>query len=112
MIQLVYIQACPQIGAARRRLAAVLRSAGMPLHWEEWDAADPRTPDALRGWSSPTILINGKEVTGAGRASPHAACRLEGPPSALLIMAALGIGRAAASLDTCTRAQVLPPQPT
>ena len=31
------------------------------------DVLDPATPSSLTGWGSPTILVNGKDVTGHAR---------------------------------------------
>lgn len=49
--------------AARDRLEAALAECGLK-DYEEIDILDPATPDDLRGWGSPTILVDGADLTG------------------------------------------------
>lgn len=62
-IQFLAFEGCPLADAAREALEQALRTVG--LQYDEVDLLDPKTPDDLRGWGSPTILINGRDVTGA-----------------------------------------------
>ena len=43
--------------------------------YEEIDILDPDTPEDLRGWGSPTILVNGADVTGNAKGE-GAGCRI------------------------------------
>lgn len=62
-IQLLTFPGCPLADAARRELESALEHCG--LHdYEEIDLTGPSTPDELRAWGSPTILIDGKDVAG------------------------------------------------
>lgn len=70
-------------------LSRALHEVGAPAVWTEWDTADPACPPGLKGYGSPTILINGKDVAPgphpwappAGDAAPR--CRLyDGPDGA------------------------------
>jgi hypothetical protein len=47
----------------------------IPASWTEQDVTLPDAPVELRGYGSPTILVNGRDVMGAAPAD-GAACRL------------------------------------
>lgn len=88
-IELVFIEGCPHVDRARANLRSALASAGGSATWTEWDVGSDATPDRYRRFGSPTVLVNGRDVTGAGR-SQAIACRVEGGPSVAAIVAALG----------------------
>ena len=73
-VQLLFIPGCPSIDAARDALRRVLVMAGLPPSFEEVDVTAPKTAEPLRGWGSPTILVNGVDV--AGESPAGFACRL------------------------------------
>lgn len=79
-IDFVYFDGCPHASAARERLGKALGSLGLTERWNEWDSADAETPEHLRGFSSPTILVNGTDVE---RKSPTsgAGCAIGGGPT-------------------------------
>jgi mercuric ion transport protein len=58
--------------------------------YEELDILDASTPEELRGWGSPTILIDGEDVSG-GRKGDSVCCRVypesKGVPTAATIVA-------------------------
>lgn len=87
-IDLVYFEGCPHADAARQRLREVLASLGSTARWTEWDSEDAATPPRLRGYSSPTVLVNGIDVE---RKSPTsgAGCAVGGGPSVEALRAAL-----------------------
>lgn len=64
-IDLLYFQGCPHVDAARTQLGRALAQAGLPSEWNELDVRDASTPPALRGYGSPSILIDGVDVLGA-----------------------------------------------
>lgn len=75
-VELVYDRDCPNVDAARAVLRCAFAEIGVAPAWEEWDLNDRDSPDYVRGYGSPTILVNGKDVAGA---EPHAradCCRL------------------------------------
>ena len=92
-IQLLYFRGCPHVEAARQALAQALRAVEDPPPVAEIDVTDPSTPVELRAWGSPTILIDGVDVTG-GEAS-GSSCRLypdsdrKGAPPLAAIQSAL-----------------------
>ncbi len=106
-IQLLYFPECPNAEAARAALQDALQSLRIEYAVEEVDVTAPTTPDALRSWSSPTILINDMDIAGEPQPS-GSSCRLyvdgkgqrSGVPPVVLIKNALrnavdgGVGHA------------------
>jgi mercuric ion transport protein len=50
------------VDKARATLTRALQEVGAPAVWTEWSSADPGCPDQNRGYGSPTVLVNGKDV--------------------------------------------------
>jgi len=71
-VQLLYFPGCPNAAAARELLLRVLESEGLTVRIEEIDVTSPESPERLRGWGSPTILIDDADV--AGEKAPGGAC--------------------------------------
>ena len=105
-IELVFDRDCPNVGRAREMIRAALGEVGASAVWEEWDRADAATPPELRGYGSPSVLVNGKDVScDANEAvrSDANSCRvytddcgcLCGAPSARLIVRAIRLAQAA-----------------
>ena len=65
-IQLLVFEGCPLADAARCSLQTALDSLGI-CDFEEIDLLDPKTPDELRRWGSPTILVDGEDVAGMAK---------------------------------------------
>lgn len=95
-IQLITFPGCPNATAARAALDQALAAAGIADRIEEVNTSSPETPESLRGWGSPTILLNGEDV--GGQAAPTGpSCRLysdehgkvHGAPPASLLTAAV-----------------------
>ena len=92
-IQLLSFPGCPNADAARSALRGALVAAGLPPTFEEVDITAAETPEELRNWGSPTILVNGTDV--AGESPAGASCRLysnderRGVPADALILRAL-----------------------
>lgn len=77
-IQLLVFEGCPLADAARDALEVALTAVGVS-RYEEVDILDPDTADELRGWGSPTILIDGQDVTGNAKGD-SVGCRVyDGP---------------------------------
>jgi len=77
-IQLLVFHGCPLAEAARDSLSAALASLGT-RDFEEIDILDEAAPAELRGWGSPTILVNGEDVTGNAKGE-GVGCRVyDGP---------------------------------
>jgi mercuric ion transport protein len=91
------IPGCPHVEAARKVLREGLGNVTEPVRFEEIDVTVPNTPDQLRGWGSPTILIDGRDV--AGGKPTGTSCRLyaasdtPGTPSLTAVREALSSAR-------------------
>lgn len=96
-VELVYFKGCPHVEEAREQLHRALSQAGIDKKWTEWDRDDPACPTRLKGYGSPTILVDGEDVTGAAPAGDGACCRsyideggrVAGAPPLGLILTAL-----------------------
>ena len=62
-VQLLAFDGCPLAAPARANLEKALADCGM-RDYQDIDILDPATPDDLPGWGSPTILVDGVDVTG------------------------------------------------
>jgi len=97
-VELIYDSDCPNAAEARANLASALAATGREPRWTEWDRGAPESPLRVRGYGSPTILVDGKDVAGAAAGEGNPACRLyrnpagliAGAPPAAQIAAALG----------------------
>ncbi len=74
-IQLLHFEGCPNVDAARAAVRDALAAEKLEVPVEEIDVERPDAPEWARGWGSPTILIDGKDVTGQER-SNGSSCRL------------------------------------
>lgn len=94
IVELLYFPECPHVEAARGQLRRALERAGLEPRWTEHDVSSAAAPAHARGFGSPTVLVDGADVTGAGP-SGSAACRLylgtevAGAPPLEAIVAAL-----------------------
>ena len=73
-VQFLAFSGCPLADPAREKLKQALADCGMS-NFEEIDILDPASPEALRGWGSPTILVNGLDVTGQPKGN-SVSCRV------------------------------------
>ena len=97
-VELIYFGECPYVDVARAALSTALGAAGMPLVWQEWDQTAPTVPAHVQGFGSPTVLVDGRDVTGVGASSAGRACCAGGAPASDLIIAALASALADARL--------------
>ncbi len=80
-VELVYDYDCPNVSKARAQLLRAFAETGIPPRWSEWERADPASPDYVRGYGSPTILVDGKDVAGVAGSDSISCCRLYTGPS-------------------------------
>jgi len=78
-IQFLAFPGCPLASAARQALEDAIAQLNLGSY-EDVDILDPAAPQDLKGWGSPTILINGKDVTG-GKQGDGVGCRVYSGPS-------------------------------
>jgi hypothetical protein len=99
-VELIYDADCPQVEGAREQLRQALREISQPDRWTEWDRSDPASPSYARHYGSPTVLVDGRDITGAPPVDGADCCRLyrdehgrtEGVPPLSAITAALRDG--------------------
>ena len=88
-VELVYFRGCPNVEAARQALRAAFAAMGVTPEWKEWDQECPDVPARIQGYSSPTVLIGGRDVQGGTAGTEGRACRADGPPSTEQICSSL-----------------------
>ena len=96
-VELIYDSDCPNVAETRAELVCALAKLGLPARWREWERGDAESPGYVRRFGSPTVLVDGREVSGAAPSDTASCCRLyadgaggfRGSPSAELIAPAL-----------------------
>ena len=63
-VDLVYTSDCPNVSLARANLLLAFARAGVKPKWSEHRVGDPEAPAHTRGYGSPTILVDGRDVAG------------------------------------------------
>jgi mercuric ion transport protein len=104
-VELIYDRDCPNVLSARANLVKAFAASDREARWIEWDRSVPDNPAHVRRYGSPTVLVDGKDVEGAGAGETSVSCRLyrngagrlNGAPSVGQIAAALSAGEGAAS---------------
>jgi mercuric ion transport protein len=74
-VDLVYDPDCPNIPAARANLLRAFSRAGVEPKWFEHRIGDCDAPERTRGYGSPTVLVDGRDVAGLDP-SAEASCRI------------------------------------
>ena len=94
-IQLLSFPGCPNAEPALRALREALALDKVADAIEEIDVSRPDAPAWVKGWGSPTILIDDSDVTGETRSTSEASCRLYqgGAPSVAQIRARIAAAR-------------------
>jgi hypothetical protein len=120
-VELIYDDDCPNVPQARENLLRALNKVGIAQQWREWERADANSPEYVRAYGSPTILVN-KEDVASVPAADAASCRIysndhgakQGVPPVSLIVSALGkhpgkrMGKNAVSLLPAVGAALMP----
>ena len=78
-VELVYDSDCPNVAEARAQLLRAFAEANIQPRWQEWQGDAPDSPEHVRGYGSPTILVDGQDVAAAEKNS-GASCRLYQQP--------------------------------
>ena len=61
-VELIYDLGCPNVESARSMLIKAFTRTGQSARWREWDRNAADCPDYARGFGSPTILVNGRDI--------------------------------------------------
>ncbi len=99
-VEFVYESTCPFIRNTRRRLIEAFQEADISPRWTEWEVSDPHTPERIRKYGSPTVLVDGRDIARAPQNMAERCCRiythgdaLSGVPPLQMIVAALTASR-------------------
>ena len=88
-LELIYFQGCPHAAQARENVHAALAASAVDVAAREWDRDDAAAPPYVRAYASPTVLVNGNDVSGSSPSSDAPTCRLAGAPSMDAILRAI-----------------------
>jgi len=107
-VELIYDMSCPNVAAARSLLVKAFTKTGVSARWKEWERSAPDSPAYVRGFGSPTILVDGNDVAdvtpsegqGSCRIYPDANGNLARTPSLELICSAMFKGAPARTRDS------------
>lgn len=96
-VEFIYDVDCPNIEATRKNLLHAFSQTGLSPRWQEWDRMLPESPVQVRGYGSPTILVDGHDVAEMKPSNGVNCCRmytagegrLTGVPSVEIIAAKL-----------------------
>jgi hypothetical protein len=92
-VDVVFFHGCPNVHRARENLRIALGQLGRAAVWSEWDVMSGSTPERFRRYGSPTVLVDGRDVTGDDLGAAAPACRADGAPSAEMILRSLEAAR-------------------
>lgn len=96
-VELVYDRDCPNVTGARAAIVRAFCDVGLTPRWSEWMRTATDSPERVREFASPTVLVDGADVAGEGSKALAGTCRLysgadgrqTGIPPAEIIAAAL-----------------------
>jgi mercuric ion transport protein len=74
-VELIYDAECPNVAATRSALIKAFAKTGVSARWREWERNARASPEYVRAFGSPTILVDGKDVADA-TAHDAASCRV------------------------------------
>lgn len=63
-VELIYETGCPNIVDARENLLRAFSEEKVSAKWTEWDTTSQECPTRIRGFGSPTVLVDGNDVDG------------------------------------------------
>lgn len=75
-VELVYEKTCPNIAAARTQLLRAFAQAKITPRWQEWEVSSADAPAHVHGFGSPTILVDGTDVSGGASEGDDYCCRV------------------------------------
>ena len=96
-VELIYDGDCPNVERARAQLLGAFAEVDLEARWQEWERSDAKSPDYVRGYGSPTILVDGRDIAGTFPKGIAKCCRvysnqsgeISGVPSLKAITSAL-----------------------
>jgi mercuric ion transport protein len=76
LIEFVYEKGCPNIKPTRQILLQAFSKMNVKPHWQEWEVNDSSSPQYVRQYGSPTILVNGIDIDELKDSNNANQCRL------------------------------------
>lgn len=73
-VQLLWSPDCPNVDTARARLEKAFDCLGLDPDFNSRNIEAPQTPSELRGYGSPTILVDGRDIAGHSPAPTDGDC--------------------------------------
>jgi mercuric ion transport protein len=83
-VEFIYDADCPNVAEARAQLLRAFTETGISPRWVEWSRDSAEAPAYVRGFGSPTLLVNGHDVAEQTSDHGNACCRLYADPSGAL----------------------------
>ena len=83
-VEFIYDPDCPNVAEARAQLLRAFTETGISPRWVEWSRDSAEAPAYVRGFGSPTLLVNGHDVAEQTSDHGNACCRLYAGPSGAL----------------------------
>lgn len=62
-VELIYERGCPGIAEARESILRAFSETSFPTAWLEWDVKSPLCPERWNACGSPTVLVDGSDVS-------------------------------------------------
>ena len=75
-VELIYDAGCPNVAATRSLLIQAFTKTGGSARWHEWERSDQDVPAYVKEYGSPTILVDGKDISGVKPGAGDASCRV------------------------------------
>lgn len=75
-VELIYDEDCPHVPGARAAIVRAFCAVGLTPRWTEWRRTAATSPPHVRGFGSPTVLVDGIDVAGDAGQTVAGSCRL------------------------------------
>ncbi|MEQ8427532.1 MAG: hypothetical protein RLT87_00285 [Gammaproteobacteria bacterium] len=76
LVEFVYEKGCPNIKPTRQLLLQAFSKINTKPHWQEWEVNNSSSPEYVRQYGSPTILVNGIDIDESKDSNNAKQCRL------------------------------------
>jgi mercuric ion transport protein len=91
---------CPNVPEARTQLLRAFAEVGISPSWIEWNRDSTAAPIYARAFGSPTVLVNGQDVSEGTPTSGKACCRLY-PDASGTLRGAPSVEQIVVALNAC-----------
>ena len=101
---------CPNVPEARTQLLRAFAEVGISPSWIEWNHDSTAAPIYAHAFGSPTVLVNGQDVSQGTPTSGKACCRLY-PDASGILRGAPSVEQIVVALKACLLDSPSPPCP-